>query len=123
MVGSRVNRRAVTAEEQFKALVNALLAESEASYGNDETKGARRMFGSTSIKTRGKMVAFLHTKERLVVKLPEQRVNELVAAGEGERFDPGDGQLLREWFVLNSTDVDEWLRYAPEVEAYVGKHK
>jgi cobalamin biosynthesis Mg chelatase CobN len=49
----------VTAEAQFKALVDALLAESEASYGNDETKAARRMFASTSIKTRGKMFAFL----------------------------------------------------------------
>lgn len=111
MVDSSVNRRAVTAQEQFKALVDALLAESEASYGNDETKGARRMF------------AFLRKKERLVVKLPEQRVNELVAAGGGERLDPGDGQLQREWFVLNSATLDDSLKYATEAEAYVGRHK
>ena len=59
MADSCVNRHFVTAEAQFEALVDALLAESEASYGNDETKAARRMFASTSIKTRGKMFAFL----------------------------------------------------------------
>ena len=111
----------MTAQEQFKALVDTMLEQSQATYGNDESKGARRMFGSTSIKTGGKMFAFLHRKERLVVKLPEQRVNELVAAGEGDRYDPGDGRLQREWFELKSTDADEWLARAKEAEAYVGK--
>ena len=113
----------MTPHEQFKALVEALVAESEASFGNDETKGARRMFASTSINTRGKMFAFLRKQERLVLKLSEQRVNELVAAGEGERFDPGDGKLQREWFVLSSANAEDWLSYATEAEAYVGRHQ
>jgi len=111
----------MTPQEQFKSLVETMLRESEATYCNDEAKGARRMFGSTSIKTAGKMFAFLHKKERLVVKLPEARVNELVGAGRGEKYDPGDGRLQREWFELNSTDADDWLSFAREAEAYVGK--
>jgi len=98
-----------------------MLQESEATFDNDESKGARRMFGSTSIKTRGKMFAFLHKKERLVVKLPAARVEELVAAGMGHKYDPGDGRLQREWFELNTTAAEEWLSLAREAEAYVGK--
>ena len=108
-------------EIQFAKLVETLVARSEDTYGKDESHGARRMFASTSIKTRGKMFAFLRKKERLVVKLPEQRVDALVAAGEGSRFDPGDGKPQREWFVLDSVEADEWLRYATEAEGYVGK--
>ena len=61
--------RQVTAQEQFKVW-STMVAESEATHSNDASKGARRMFGSTSLKTGGKMFAFLHKKERLVVKLP-----------------------------------------------------
>jgi hypothetical protein len=109
------------AEDQFARLVSTLVAASDDAYGTDESKGARRMFASTSIKTRGKMFAFLRKKEHLVVKLSEPRVDELVAAGEGDRFDPGDGKLQREWFVLNSTSAEDWLALATEAEAYVGK--
>ena len=39
-------------------------------------------------------------KGRLVVKLPQDRVDELLAAGAGDRFDPGHGRLMREWISL-----------------------
>lgn len=111
----------MTAEEEWRALVQTMLAESDATYANDESKGARRMFGSTSIKTGGKMFAFLHKKERLIVKLPEERVNELVTAGKGDRYDPGDGRLQREWFRVTSDSPGDWLSFAREAEIYVGK--
>jgi hypothetical protein len=111
----------MTPEQQFKRLVDTMLAQSEATFGGDQSKGAQRMFGSTSIKSGGKMFAFLHRKERLVVKLPEARVSELVAAGRGDRYDPGDGRLQREWFELSSTDADEWVSLATEAERFVGK--
>jgi hypothetical protein len=31
------------------------------------------------------------------VKLPRERVDELVEAGAGHRFDPGHGRLMKEW--------------------------
>jgi len=58
-----------------------------------------RVFGSTGLKTHGKTFAML-VKDRLVVKLPRHRVEELLAAGVAERFDPGHGRLMREWIGL-----------------------
>jgi hypothetical protein len=58
-----------------------------------------RMFGSTGLKTHGKTFAML-VNGRLVVKLPRERVEELLAAGAGDRFDPGHGRLMREWVSL-----------------------
>jgi TfoX/Sxy family transcriptional regulator of competence genes len=58
-----------------------------------------RMFGSASLKTHGKTFATL-VRGRLVVKLPRDRVQELLAAGAGDRFDPGHGRLMREWVSL-----------------------
>lgn len=54
------------------------------------------MFGSTGLKVHGKTFAML-VKGRLVVKLPRHRVEELLAAGAGDRFDPGHGRPMREW--------------------------
>ena len=113
----------VTPQERFKDLVDAMVAQSEATHSNDASKGARRMFGSTSLKTGGKMFAFLHKKEWLVVKLPGDRVSALVAEGQGERFDPGSGRLQREWFVLDSQSADDWLNLATEAESYIAKRR
>jgi TfoX/Sxy family transcriptional regulator of competence genes len=111
----------VTSEEQFKRLVESMTTQSAATYGNDASQGARRMFGSTSIKTGGKMFAFLHKRERLVVKLPEARVDELLASGAGLQYDPGDGRKMREWMVVASDSYDDWLALAREAEAFAGK--
>jgi TfoX/Sxy family transcriptional regulator of competence genes len=72
---------------------------------SEELTGSRpdvepsRMFGSAGLKTHGKTFAML-VKGRLVIKLPRARVQELLAAGAGDRFDPGHGRLMREWISL-----------------------
>jgi len=43
-------------------------------------------------------------KGQLVVKLPGNRVDQLAAAGTGERFDPGHGRTMREWISVTSSD-------------------
>lgn len=58
-----------------------------------------RMFSSTGLKTHGKTFAML-VKGRLVVKLPRDRVEELLVAGAGDRFHPGHRRLMREWVSL-----------------------
>ena len=108
------------AQKQFAALVETMLAQSEATFGNDPEQGARKMFGSTSIKSAGKMFAFLN-KDQLIVKLPASRVDELVSTGAGARFDPGHGRLQKEWVVVASESPDDWLSMATEAEAFVGK--
>ena len=107
----------MSASDQFARLVDEMLAHTEATYGNDETKGARRSFGSTSLKASGKIFAML-VKDHLVVKLSEERVNALIEAGAGERFDNGRPQ--REWLSVASETYEEWLALATESEQFVG---
>ena len=108
-----------TPAQHFAKLVEAMLARSQATYGNDDSKGARRSFGATSLKANGKIFAML-VKDRLVVKLPAGRVEELVSDGAGDRFDPGHGRIQKEWLSVSSTDYADWLALASESEAYVG---
>jgi hypothetical protein len=55
-----------------------------------------RMFGSSGLKVGGKVFAML-VKDRLVVKLPEARVDELIGLGAAIRFDlrprPADARV------------------------------
>jgi hypothetical protein len=113
-------RSAVNAAERFAALVETMLSRSEVTYGSDESRGARRSFGSRSLKANGKIFAML-VKDRLVVKLPANRVDELVAQDVGERFDPGHGRVQREWLSVRSESPDDWLAMATESEAFVGR--
>jgi hypothetical protein len=106
----------VEAEERWAALVEALLERSGTTYGNDS--GPQRAFGSTSLKTNGKIFAML-VKDRLVVKLHRRRVDELVTSGHGERFDPGHGRLMKEWLAVDPAADAVWLSLATESEAFV----
>jgi TfoX/Sxy family transcriptional regulator of competence genes len=107
----------MTAEERWAALVETMLAHGAATHGSD---GAQRAFGSTSLKTDGKIFAML-VKDRLVVKLARRRVDELVEAGEGRRFDPGHGRLQKEWLDVDSASADVWLALATEAEEFVAR--
>lgn len=59
---------------------------------------------------------------RLVVKLPKERVDEMVVAGMAERFDPGHGRLMKEWASFRSGESD-WVRLAREAYDFVKKGK
>jgi hypothetical protein len=58
-------------------------------------------------------------KDRFVVKLPRERVKELVACGVGKSFDPDQGWLMREWFVVDASHDGKWLSLAIEAMEYV----
>jgi TfoX/Sxy family transcriptional regulator of competence genes len=111
----------MTAEERWAALVETMLAAGSATYGSDA--GPQRAFGSTSLKTDGKIFAML-VKDHLVVKLDRRRVEALVSAGQGERFDPGHGRLMKEWLSVAEPASDEaWLDLATAAEAFVTKRR
>ena len=95
-----------------------MLADGVATYGNDG--GAQRAFGSTSLKTDGKIFAML-VKDRLVVKLPAARVVELAGEGVGEPFDPGHGRIQKEWLSVAGAEPDQWRSLATESEAFVAR--
>ena len=75
-----------TPEERYATIVEALLSSSDVTFGSSGKKG----FGSSALKINNKTFA-MFVKGKLVVKLPRQRVDALMASGEGHRFDPGHG--------------------------------
>jgi hypothetical protein len=75
-------------------------------------------FGASGLKADGKLFAML-VKGELVVKLPKQRVDQLIAEGTGTRFDPGHGRLMKEWVGIASAHGSDWDRLAAEAREYV----
>jgi hypothetical protein len=53
------------------------------------------------------------SKDNLILKLPEKRVDELVSSGEGTRYDPGRGKIQKEWLAVKPTRSTS-LRLAKE---------
>ena len=107
----------MTGEDRFAALVEAMVGRPHTTYGSADG-GPKRAFGSTSLKTNGKIFAML-VNGRLVVKLDRRRVDALVASGEGEQFDPGHGRLMKEWLAIESSSDEVWHSLATEAEAFV----
>jgi hypothetical protein len=62
----------------------------------------------------------ISSKGEFVVKLSEERVNELVAAGKGSRFDPGHGRAMKEWLAV-AADHTLWIPLAKEARKLLGK--
>ena len=100
----------ITPEDRYATLVETLLSNADVTFGSEGKKG----FGSSTLRIRGKIFAML-SHERLVVKLPRQRVDALVAAAIGERFEPRhDGRRMKEWLSIDPTATEEWLPLAQE---------
>ena len=73
----------------------------------------KRGFGRTALRFRNKIFVML-VRGRLVLKLPAERVDVLVAAGEGVRFDANKGTPMREWLSLDPGSGQSWLLLARE---------
>ena len=70
-------------------------------------------FGRSALRYRRKIFAML-VRGQLVVKLPRPRVDELVAAGHGTRFDANKGTPMKEWFSLDPESGLAWPPLARE---------
>jgi len=78
----------------------------------------RRMFSSeNAFSVNGKIFAML-TRGTFVVKLPKERVDDLVESGKGKRFDPGHGRLMKEWIAVEAGALP-WVALAKEAHSYV----
>lgn len=82
-----------------------------------------RMFSSDGLKTRtnGKFFAAV-SRERLLLKLPAARVDELVAAGDGQPFHSG-GRLMREWVLVEPADEAQCAAYLDEARGFVASKR
>jgi hypothetical protein len=104
----------MTPEDRFDALV----AELSVVDGVTAPAGGRR-FGAQALRRHGRIVAMM-SHGCLVVKLPRARVDDLVAAGEGTRFDGNRGTPMKEWFVLSPGSGLDWHALGREAVAYAG---
>ncbi|MBF6604026.1 MAG: MmcQ/YjbR family DNA-binding protein [Chloroflexi bacterium] len=77
-------------------------------------------FGSNpGLRVGGRIFAML-VRDRLVVKLPKERVDELVDSGAAIRFDAGKARPMREWaMAIQPVNDLDWDRLATEAHSYV----
>ncbi len=93
--------------ERYRAIVKAFAGKR----GVSAESG--RGFGSSALKFDNRIFAMLASGDQFVVKLPRRRVDAVVAAGEGERFDPRrNGKLMKEWLVVAPRLESRWLPMA-----------
>jgi hypothetical protein len=106
------------AEERFAMIVSVLGGMPGVTWRTGDSQ-AKPRFGSAGLKVGGKIFAQL-VRGKLVVKLPQHRVEALIAAGDGERFDPRhDGRLMKEWVAVEPTSQAGWLPLAQEALEFV----
>ena len=92
----------------FASVVNAFVQDKQVT--RDEGKG----FGSGALKVNGKIFAMMTSQHKFVVKLPKDRVDELVRANLGGNFAPRPGRLMKEWLVVFPTNNHLWVELARE---------
>ena len=84
---------------------------------------AGKGFGSSGqLKVNGRIFAML-VRGELVLKLPRERVDELVGERHGVHFDAGKSKPMREWFVLSPTSRQSWATLAQEALDFVKEKK
>ncbi len=77
-----------------------------------------RMFNSDGLKCNGKFFAFPGSNGDLIVKLPAERIAELVAGGEGRPLTMGK-RTMREWVRLAPSDEAACAGYVAEAHEFV----
>lgn len=105
-----------TPEERYSTLVEALIGRPGVALAG----GMMRASGQLRVNNR---IFAMLVVDRLVVKLPKKRVDALVAAGAGVRFEPGPGRVMKEWLSLGVDSAEDWLALAEEALEFVGKKK
>jgi len=113
MEENAARRMVAPVDPRFAPVVDALARDRRVSYGG---KG----FGSSALKLNGKIFAMMSSKGKFVVKLPKDRVDELVRLGVGRYFDPGHGRLMKEWLAVD-VGTGSWVELAREARAAAGK--
>lgn len=103
-------------DPNYESVINAFAKDRFVSHSDG--KG----FGSGALKVKGKIFAMLSSKSEFVVKLPKERVDELVNKGEGKQFDPGHGKKMKEWVVIPNGKTN-WVELAKEACKFVKQGK
>ena len=103
-----------TSEELFNSFTKSFVSDPKISQS--------KMFGSPGLKINGKVFAFL-MKGKLVLKLPKEKVNDLITAREGKPFGhifaPNNFRPMKEWVEVLSDDEKVWLKLARKARDFV----
>ncbi len=98
----------------FKSVVEVLASDPQVKLSN--------WFGFPCAKLDDKPFAALYD-ESLVVKLGQPRVQKMLKAKEGKKFDPsGMGRPMKEWVVITVSESaarQKWLELAEEAKSFV----
>lgn len=97
----------------------ALVAEFAERPGVQAPDGVR-LFGSVTLRVGGSIFAML-SGERLVVKLPRERVASMIANGDGAPFGAGKGRAMKEWMTV--LDEGAWLDLSSEALKFVDSRR
>jgi len=100
-------------EQRFEELIDELLGIP----GVLPPQGGRG-FGRSALRVENRIFAML-VRGRLVLKLPQSRVDALVAAGQGIRFDANKGTPKKEWLSLDPEASLPWRPLAREALDFV----
>jgi TfoX N-terminal domain len=84
----------------------------------DPAVGRSTMMGYPCVRRAGRFFASFDTRaEALVVKLPRERVAEMIAGGSGEPFAP-NGRVFREWVTIPEPDPGVWEQLLAEARDF-----
>jgi TfoX/Sxy family transcriptional regulator of competence genes len=81
-----------------------------------------KMFGGSALKVKNKVFACFY-KGKLVLKLPSERVDELVSAGGAVHFDSGTGRPAKEWVAIDPSRGKEWRVLAKDAQKFVASSR
>jgi hypothetical protein len=91
--------------------------EVKAHFANDPDVEVLSGRGAQGIKLGGKLfVMFL--KGDLLVKLPEQRVKEVIDIGDGMPYDPCTGKVMKKRVLIPASNKDTWIKYIMEAKKH-----
>ena len=75
------------------------------------------MFGFDCLRVQNQFVG-MPANDQLWVKLPEERVNQLIADGVGDVCRP-NGRRFREWVGIRQINEERWLEFLRESIEFV----
>ena len=73
---------------------------------------------SVGLRVRDKIYA-MHIDGELIVKLPADRVGELIESGQGRPWGPGT-RIMKEWVAVPDAASDHWAVLVVEARTFVG---
>ncbi len=106
-------REGMSVESSFVAAGGRLLAE-------DPDVEAGRIFRSDGLRLHDHFLAFV-SRGDLVLKLPADRVRQLVTSGAGRPFDAGKGRPMKEWVRVQPETDGACFEYLLEALAFARK--